>query len=261
MRSYVPGYELIAPRDLAHALESIGDYRPLAGGTDVMVLFEAGKLEHRRWMNILHLNELRGIDVTQEHVTIGALTTYTEIRRNAVFSEEFPMLVEAARLTGGIATQNRGTIGGNIVNASPAADTPPALLVYAAELEIISRRGSRWIPYAGFHQSYKVMDLAADELLARIRLPRRFRAWKQSYRKVGTRRAQAISKVCFAAAVNDERVRVGLGSVAPVPLLVEGTRGSIRIALENALSPIDDLRSTASYRRKVTMNLLEQILE
>jgi len=261
MRSYVPGYELVAPRDLAHALELAGSYQPLAGGTDVMVLFEAGKLARRRWMSILHLEELREIEVTPDFVTLGALTTYTGVRRNAVLAGEFPMLGEAAALTGGIATQNRGTLGGNIVNASPAADTPPALLVYDAEIELISRRGSRWIPYAGFHQSYKQMDLAPDELLARIRLPRRFREWRQYYRKVGTRRAQAISKVCFAGAIGGDQVRIGLGSVAPTPLLVEGNRAVIRDKLEAALAPIDDLRSTKEYRRKVTMNLLERILE
>lgn len=260
MRSYVPGYELVAPKDLAHALELAESCQPLAGGTDVMVLFEAGKLEHRRWMNIRHLRELRGIEVSQDFITLGALTTYTDVRRNTILSEEFPMLGEAAALTGGIATQNRGTLGGNIVNASPAADTPPALLVYDAQIELISRRGARWIPYAGFHRSYKKMDRATDELLAHIRLPRRFREWRQYYRKVGTRRAQAISKVCFASAIAGDQVRIGLGSVAPAPLLVEGDRGVIRDKLEAALAPIDDLRSTKEYRRKVTMNLLERVL-
>lgn len=260
MRAYLPDYELIAPRDLAHALDLAGSHKPLAGGTDVMVLFEAGRLAPRRWMSIRHLAELRGIEVTADHVTLGALTTYTEVRRHLVLEAEFPMLGQAAALTGGIATQNRGTLGGNIVNASPAADTPPALLVYDAELELISRRNARWIPYARFHLGYKRMDLAADELLARIRLPRRFRGWRQFYRKVGTRRAQAVSKVCFAAAISGNQVRIGLGSVAPVPLLVAADRATAREKLESALAPIDDLRSTAAYRRRVSLNCLEQFL-
>ena len=251
----------MSPKDLPHALDLAASHKPLAGGTDVMVLFEAGKLAPRRWMSIRRLAELRGIEVTAGHVTLGALTTYTEVRRHPVLEAEFPMLGQAAALTGGIATQNRGTLGGNIVNASPAADTPPALLVYDAELELISRRGARWISYASFHLGYERMDLAADELLSRIRLPRRFAAWRQVYRKVGARRAQAISKVCFAAAVSNNRVRVGLGSVAPVPLLVEADRGTAREHLEHALAPIDDLRSTAAYRRRVCVNLLEQFLE
>ena len=265
MRAHPIDYELIAPGALPAVLALLaqepGAWLPIAGGTDVMVQYAAGRLSARKLVSIWNLPELRRIEILPAELQIGAGCTYTDLREHELVSREFPLLSSAASWTGGIANQNRGTIGGNIVNASPAADTPPALLVYAAELEIVSRRGSRWIPYAGFHRSYKVMDLASDELLARIRLPRRFREWKQSYRKVGTRRAQAISKVCFAAAVKGDRVRIGLGSVAPVPLLVEGARGSIRTALESALLPIDDLRSTASYRRRVAMNLLEQILE
>jgi CO/xanthine dehydrogenase FAD-binding subunit len=255
MRSYVPGYELLAPRDLAHALELVaGEWRPIAGGTDVMVLFEAGKLAHRRWISIRGLAELRGIDVAPEHVTIGALTTYTDVRRSAILAAEFPMLGEAAALTGGIATQNRGTLGGNIVNASPAADTPPALLAYDAQVELLSRRGARWVPYAQFHKGYKQMDLATDELLARIRLPRRFGGWRHYYRKVGTRRAQAISKVCVAGVKSGEDIRFALGSVAPVPLLWKGD-------LAAEISPIDDMRSTARYRMRVAQNLLEEFLK
>jgi len=163
------------------------------------------------------------------------------------------MLAEAAALTGGIATQNRGTIGGNIVNASPAADTPPVLLAYDAEIELTSVRGSRWIPYRAFHRGYKQMDRASDELLTRIRAPRRFGGWTQVYRKVGTRKAQAISKVCFAGVKRGDEIRVGLGSVAPVPLLIEGT--DLR-----AVAPIDDIRSTAKYRSRVVRNLLEDFL-
>lgn len=250
MRCYVPGYDLIAPRDLAQALELVAaGWKPIAGGTDVMVLFEAGKLAHRRWLSIRELRELRGIEVSDDRVTLGALTTYTDVRRNSFLAAEFPMLCEAAALTGGVATQNRGTIGGNIVNASPAADTPPALLAYDAELELTSARGTRSIPYSQFHTGYKQMDLAPDELLARIRLPRRFAGWRHFYRKVGTRRAQAISKVCFAGVRSTSEIRIGLGAVAPVPLLLTG-----------AISPIDDFRSTARYRAQITQNLWAEFM-
>ena len=131
---------------------------------------------------------------------LGALTTYTEIQKHPVLQAEFPLLCTAARETGSIATQNRGTLGGNIVNASPAADSPPALLVYDAEIELVSERGVRWLPYHGFHTGYKKMHIAPDELLRAVRLPRRAKPWTQYYRKVGTRKAQAISKVCFAGA-------------------------------------------------------------
>src|SRR5439155_19084119 len=124
------------------------------GGTDLMVLFEAGKLWHKRFVSIWGLPELRGIVATRDHLTLGALTTYTEVQRHPALRREFPLLAQAASETGGIATQNRGTLGGNIVNASPAADSPPALLVYDAELELISARGARWVPYSGFHTGY-----------------------------------------------------------------------------------------------------------
>ena len=260
MRANVCTYDLVAPRDLAHALELLPHYRPVAGATDVMVLFEAGRLDHPRWQTILHLTELRGIEATPDFVTLGALTTYTDIRRSDLLAAEFPLLAEAAAQIGGIATQNRGTIGGNIVNASPAADTPPALLVYDAEVELTSLRGSRWVSYSKFHTGYKQMNRQTDELLTRIRLPRGPRPDHQTYRKVGTRRAQAISKVCFAATLIGDEVHIGLASVAPTPLLVEATLSDVREKLAAALAPIDDIRSTAAYRRQVALNLLEEFL-
>lgn len=171
------------------------------------------------------------------------------------------MLCDAAAQTGGIATQNRGTIGGNIVNASPAADTPPALLAYDAEIELTSRHGARWIRYSQFHKGYKLMDRAPDELLTRIRLPRRFAEWRHFYRKVGTRRAQAISKVCFAGVRRGDEVRIGLGSVAPVPLLIGAETWDTTSPVLGQISPIDDIRSTARYRSQVVRNLLDQFLE
>jgi len=239
---------------------------------------EAGKLEHRDYFSIWHLPELKGIEETAEHVTLGALTTYTEVLSRPVLQSEFPLLCAAARETGGIATQNRGTLGGNIVNASPAADSPPALLVYDAELELISASGSRWVPYYRFHLGYKQMDLAPDELLRAVRLPRTKSGWRHYYRKVGTRRAQAISKVCFAGVIASESgvvrdVRVALGSVAPVPLRCPATEEALhgkaitrelvrsaRAVLAGEISPIDDMRSTAAYRSRVAQNLLAEFL-
>jgi CO/xanthine dehydrogenase FAD-binding subunit len=254
MRSNVPLYELVQAHDLPSAFALLAQgYRPIAGGTDVMVLFEAGKLAHKKWMNIRGLTELKGFEVTPDHVTLGALTTYTDVRHTPILHTEFPMLAEAARLTGGIATQNRGTLGGNIVNASPAADSPPALLAYDAQVELTSERGARWMGYSQFHKGYKQMALAADELLTRIRLPRRFTGWRHYYRKVGTRRAQAISKVCFAGVRLGNDVRIALGSVASVPLLLQGD-------LTTGISPISDLRSTASYRLRVAQNLFDEFM-
>jgi CO/xanthine dehydrogenase FAD-binding subunit len=283
VRSYLPAYELAAPRDLADVLDRIarepGVWKPFAGGTDLMVLLEAGKLAHKNFLSIWKLPELCGVEIAPGHLTLGALTTYTDVRRNATLAAEFPLLARAAAETGGIATQNRGTLGGNIANASPAADSPPALLVYDAELEIVSSRGTRWSRYDAFHSGYKKMDLRDDELIRRIRLPRGKQGWKQYYRKVGTRRAQAISKVCFAAAAQVDAgrvsdVRIALGSVAPTVVraketekLLRGERLSpavLRAAQEvlaHEIGPIDDMRSTARYRRRVAQNLLAEFIE
>ena len=179
MRAYVPSYRLVSPRSLSEALTVLagepGAWQPFAGGTDLMVLLESGKLPHKNYLNIWNLAELRGITATTEHVTLGALTTYTEVQADPILRAEFPMLCQAASETGGLAIQNRGTLGGNIANASPAADSPPALLAYNAELELLSVRGSRWVPYQSFHTGYKKMIMEPDELLARVRLPRRGR--------------------------------------------------------------------------------------
>jgi CO/xanthine dehydrogenase FAD-binding subunit len=283
VRAYVPAYQLISPGSLGEALDVLaqndGKWKPFAGGTDLMVLFEAGKLPHKNYVNIWNLEELRGIEVTDAQVTIGALTTYTEVQDHEVLRAEFPMLCQAASETGGLAIQNRGTLGGNIVNASPAADSPPALLVYDAELEVISKAGSRQIPYDKFHLGYKQMDIRPDELLRAIRLPRSAKARTHYYRKVGTRKAQAISKVCFAAVASTngkqiEEVRIALGSVAPVPIRCARTEDAIRnqtidtervaaagAALAADISPIDDLRSTRDYRLRVSLNLLTDFLE
>jgi len=271
MRSYVPAYDLIAARNLEHALSMIGDeWKPFAGGTDLMVLYEAGKLPHKKFISIRALPELRGIAVAPDHVTLGALTTYTEVQNHPVLRSEFPLLPRAASETGGIATQNRGTLGGNIVNASPAADTPPTLLVYDADLELISKSGSRWVPYATFHTGYKQMDLRPDELVARIRLPRGRQGWAHYYRKVGTRRAQAISKVCFAGALRKEGgqivdVRIALGSVAPTVIRCYRTEVALKqepsvadVTLAQEIAPIDDIRSSAVYRLRVAQNLLAE---
>ena len=282
MRAYVPDYELRAPRDLGDALDTLarepGVWRPFAGGTDLMVLFEAGLLAHKQFLSVWQLAELRGVEVTDEHVTLGALTTYTDVQRSELLQTEFPALCDAARETGGWAIQNRGTLGGNIANASPAADSPPALLAYDAQLELVSATGARWIDYADFHTGYKQTVMRPDELVARVRLPRDSGHTASYYRKVGTRKAQAISKVCMAAAARVEggRVRwarIALGSVAPTvvgcarteellrdQIIDAGLIEAARASLASEIAPIDDVRSTADYRLRVAANLLEDFL-
>jgi CO/xanthine dehydrogenase FAD-binding subunit len=278
VRAFIPNYELTTPASLADALALLknepGVWKPFAGGTDLMVLLEAGRLPHRNYLNIWPLDELRGIDANESHVTLGALTTYTEVQANPILRNEFPMLCQAASETGGLAIQNRGTLGGNIVNASPAADSPPALLAYDAEIELVSTGRSRWLPYHGFHTGYKQMHIGADELLARIRLPRNTAGVTHYYRKVGTRKAQAISKVCLAATGRMDHgtiadARIAVGSVAPIVVRCVQTENALRgqkpdaqtiaaasAALLREISPIDDIRSTADYRLQVSQNLL-----
>ena len=282
MRGNVPSYSLISPANIGEALDALarepGVWQPFAGGTDLMVLLESGKLPHKNYLNIWNLGELRGIEVNETEVTVGALTTYTEIQTHPVLREEFPMLCQAASETGGLAIQNRGTLGGNIVNASPAADSPPALLAYDAELELVSTNGARRVPYQGFHTGYKQMLIKPDELLTRIFLPRSTGDLRHYYRKVGTRKAQAISKTCFAATARMENeivadLRIALGSVAPIPLRCLKTEAIVRGAGIDAgiiqrakdefageITPIDDIRSTKNYRLRVSLNLLEDFL-
>lgn len=285
MRAHVPAYNLVVPGSLTDCLARLKDepgrWRPFAGGTDLMVLFEAGKLQHREFLSLTALKELQGIAWSDTHLTLGALTTYSDLRADARVTKEFALLTEAASQTGALAIQNRGTVGGNIANASPAADTPPALLVYDAELELMSSGGSRWVPYAGFHTDYKKTLLRPDEIIARVRLPRLPSGeWKTFYRKVGTRKAQAISKVALAGLARMsggriEEARFALASVAPVPLraasaaeaTLKGQAPSKELSaacqkeFAAQLKPITDIRSTDRYRRQVALNVLEEFID
>jgi CO/xanthine dehydrogenase FAD-binding subunit len=253
-------------------------WRPLAGGTDLMVPFAAGRLPDRQFLNLWGLPELQRLEVTAAALVMGALCTFRQVALHPVVQAEFPNLVRSARVTGALAIQNRGTLGGNIANASPAADTPPSLLAYGAEVELRSVRGSRWVPYADYHTGYKRSLLAPDELLTRILVPRPLVDGYHYFRKVGARKAQAISKVVLAAWATSKagcigEIRIALGSVAPTPvraLLVESALRNApladlplvaaREALARDIAPIDDIRSTARYRAAVAGNLLEEML-
>jgi CO/xanthine dehydrogenase FAD-binding subunit len=283
MRSDPADYELVAPGSL-HAVVSLlaeqpGTWLPIAGGTDVMVQYAAGNLAARKMVSLWNLPELRCIEVSDGEVSVGAGCTYTDLREHEVVQGEFPLLASAAGWTGGIANQNRGTLGGNIVNASPAADSLPALLAYEAELGLVSVRGERRVRYVDFHTDYKKTILAPDELVRVVHLPRRLAGYFSYSRKVGARNAQAISKVCIAALGRIaggvvEDVRIAMGSVAPVPLRLSETE---RILKGNSIDqvlvvrasktateeirPIDDMRSTAAYRAAVAGNLVAEFLE
>lgn len=276
-----PEPPVTSPRSLAeaYALLAGGVWTPIAGGTDLMVRItgEIGEPPDRL-LDIWKVDALRGIDLTPDgSLAIGALSTWTELRRSALVLRHLPVLAEAAATIGAAQIQNRGTIGGNIVNASPAGDSLPVLLATDAAIVLGSARGERTVPAFDFWTAYRATACALDELVLRIVVPlpagRRVR-----FRKVGTRRAQAISKVVMAVAwrVDDgvwKDVRVALGSVAATPVRIpaaeqvlegsrpdEATADRAAAAISAAIEPIDDVRSTADYRREVTGRILHRLL-
>src|SRR3984957_16829304 len=183
--------ELGAPGKLSAVLDLLakepGVWMPIAGGTELMVQYGAGRLPARKLVSLWGLGELRQIESTAQELIIGAGCTYTDLRNHPLVAEEFPLLARAASWTGSIANQNRGTLGGNIVNASPAADSLPALMVYEAELLLVSAAGTRRVPYAEFHTGYKQTRLAADEIIQAIVLRPRFAGYHSYPRTVCTR--------------------------------------------------------------------------
>jgi len=272
-----------SPRTLvdAYALLAADAYRPVAGGTDLLVQI-TGELGEPpgRVLDIWHLDELRGVRMESNALVIGALTTYTEIRRSPLVAEFLPAFAEAAATIGAAQIQNRGTIGGNAVNASPAGDMLPLLLACDAQLVAGSASGERWIAARDFWPAYRRTALAPTELLLRVSIP--LPSGRQvRYRKIGTRRAQAISKVMMALAwLGDDAsdapwhdVHLALGSVAAVPIraprtesVLEGSAPAEAIAdraastLADELSPIDDVRSSADYRRAVAARVLHRLI-
>jgi CO/xanthine dehydrogenase FAD-binding subunit len=283
MRSHPSEYELVAPGNLSAVLTLLaqepGVWMPIAGGTELMVQYSAGRLAGRKLVSLWGLAELRRIQRGPEEWIIGAGCTYSDLRRDSGVTEEFPLLARAASWTGSIANQNRGTLGGNIVNGSPAADSLPALLVYEAELILASERGERRVPYPAFHTGYKKSVLGADEIISGIALQPRFRNYRNYTRKVGTRNAQAIAKLCLAGLAKLESgriadMRLAIGSMAVTPLRLRRTEQALvgkspapavvmsaRQALESEVAPIDDIRSNASYRLQVAGNLLQEFVE
>jgi xanthine dehydrogenase small subunit len=267
MRTAVSSLELLQPRTVREALRMMRDEQPLvplAGCTDVYVGLNFGTLAATRYIDVWPLDELRKIRLSDGALSIGALATYTEIIRSALVRRRLPILAAAAREIGGVQIQNRGTLGGNIANGSPAGDSLPVLAVADATLVLSSAAGERRVLFHSFYTGYRKSVLRPDELIAAVEIPRvEGRQW---FRKVGTRAAQAISKVVMAA-VRADRPRLSLGSVAPTVVRLPQTEAALaagadiadaRRVLEAEIRPIDDLRSTAEYRRRVSGNLLEQ---
>jgi xanthine dehydrogenase small subunit len=258
---------LLRPGSMTDALQMLrdeGPLTPIAGCTDVYVNLHFGTAAERRYVDLWPLHELRGISDARTHLRIGALTTYSELIESGLVRKRLPMLVAAAREIGGKQIQHRGTIGGNIANASPAGDSLPVLAAADASVVLRSTANERRVPFAEFFTGYRSTVRRADELITAIEIPTV--AGRQYWRKVGTRRAQAISKV-MCAAVRGPEVRIALGSVGPTVVRVSHTEavlsrgGSLeeaQAALRAEIAPIDDVRSTAEYRREVSVNLLTE---
>ena len=267
MRVAISTLALLEPRSLDEALRMLQEHAPvipLAGGTDVYVELNAGRLPGQRYLDLGRLEALRTIELDGDVLRIGALVTYTQMIESALVVARLPILAAAAQEVGGIQIQNRGTLGGNIANGSPAGDTLPVLAVADAVVVLGSASGTRRVPFNSFYTGYRASVRNPDELIPAVEIaPLQGKQW---FRKVGTRAAQAISKIVMAG-VRTDSPRIAIGSVAPTVVRLPRTEallaggGSIDEAgrvLADEIRPIDDLRSTAGYRRQVSINLLRQ---
>jgi xanthine dehydrogenase small subunit len=268
MQGSISNRSLLQPASLRDALRLLHDEGPLvpmAGCTDLYVTLNFGTLAATRFLDLWHLRDLRTIAVRDGILSIGALATFTEIIQSPLVRRRLPMLVASAREIGGSQIQNRGTLGGNVANGSPAGDTLPVLAAADASVVLASAGGERRVPFTSFYTGYRKSVMRQDELITALEIPPVL--GHQWFRKVGTRAAQAISKVVMAAVgpAGDEAPRVALGSVAPTVVRLPSTEAALaggatlveaqRLLLEE-IAPIDDVRSTAEYRRRVAANLL-----
>ena len=259
---------LLQPRSLTDALKMLRDEGPLvpmAGCTDLYVSLNFGTLKDTRFLNLWGLDALRKIEVRGDVLAIGALATHTDLIRSPLVRKRIPMLAAAAREVGGVQIQNRGTLGGNVANGSPAGDTLPVLAAAEAIVVLRSADETRRVPFTAFYTGYRQSVRLPGELIVGFEIPAiRGAQW---FRKVGTRAAQAISKVVMAGVASsaDGCVRIALGSVAPTVVRAPRTEAALAAGatLEDAqrtlleeIAPIDDIRSTAEYRRRVASNLL-----
>jgi len=267
MRTAVSTLSLIRPGTVREALRLLRDdgaLAPIAGATDLYVALNFGTLPTTRFLDLWPLASLRRITVRDDVLSIGATATYSAIIRSRAVRSRVPMLVAAAREVGGVQIQNRGTLGGNIANASPAADTLPVLAAADAVVVLASLNGERRVPLTRFYEGYRKTVRRPDELIVAVEIPRI--EGQQFFRKVGTRAAQAIAKVVMGA-VRAPAPRIALGSVDSTVVRLPRTEAALARGvtideavreLETEIHPIDDIRSTAEYRRVVAGNLLRQ---
>ena len=243
-------------------LRDEGPLVPMAGCTDLYVSLNFGSLKDTRFLNLWALDRLRGIELRGDLLCIGALATHSALIGSPLVRRRLPMLAAAASEVGGVQIQNRGTLGGNVANASPAGDTLPVLAAAEAVVVLRSAAETRRVPFTTFYTGYRQSVRRPDELIVGFEIPALH--GRQWFRKVGTRAAQAISKIVIAGVAGDAP-RIALGSVAPTVIRATRTEqalaGGASLAdaqrmLEQEIAPIDDIRSTAEYRRRVASNLL-----
>ncbi len=267
MRTAAASLDLVRPRSVEETLRFMSDdpsLVPIAGCTDVFVGLNAGTLSTVRFVDLWPLDELREVGVRNGAISIGALVTHAMIQESRAVTDRVPILAAACREIGGIQIQNRGTVGGNVANGSPAGDTLPVLAVAEAVVILRSTEGERRVPFTSFFTGYRTTVRRPDELIVAFELPPLDEV--QWFRKVGTRAAQAISKVVMAV-VGGARPRIAIGSVGPTVVRCTRTEAALAAGasfeeasriLEDEIHPIDDLRSTAVYRRRVCGNLLRR---
>lgn len=269
MRSALSPLTLVRPHSLEDALVRLAETPalvPLAGCTDIYVALNLGTSDAAAFLDLWSLSELRGLSVTDGLLRIGALCTHSQIIAAPAVQQHLPMLAAACREVGGVQIQNRGTLGGNIANASPAGDTLPVLAAAEAVLVLAHRDGERRVGFNEFYTGYRMTVLRAGELIVAVEVPPV--GGVQWFRKVGTRAAQAISKVVLAG-VRGAQPRLGIGSVAPTVLRLRETEAAMAAgaavddivrAMRSEIAPIDDIRSTRDYRGRVAENLLRRFL-
>lgn len=271
----------LSPSSLAEARRALAgdpDLLPVAGGTDLMVADRLGRAARTRVLDLNRLGELRGVREVEGGLEIGAATPFHDLRSHPEVRRRFPALAAAAAVVGGWQIQTRATLGGNAANASPAGDSLPVLLALEAVVVVLGPEGEREIPYERFHTGYRRTALARGELIVRFRLLDPPAGSRQAFRKVGTREAQAISKVVVGAVgtIRDgvvERLRIGAGSVAATPVRLraaeaaaEGRPWSPELADEvgraarGEVAPIDDVRSTAEYRAEILGRVVRRMV-
>jgi xanthine dehydrogenase small subunit len=274
--------EYLRPASLEEALRARRahpEYLVLAGGTDLLVS-AAHKPEPPGILDLFWLAALVGVAAEPDGtIAIGAGTTYAQLLRSELVRLELPALWAAAREVGALQIQARGTLGGNLATSSPVGDTLPVLLALDAEVELASESGTRRVPYGEFVTGYRTTALGPDELIAAVRIPPRPAGARQYWRKMGTRRAQSISKVMLAACAQVEggvirHVRLALGAVADRPVRARAAEAAVlgqvpgaqaaaraRAALAGEIRPIDDVRSTAAYRLAAAQNVVARFIE